>query len=376
MLEGLRQPRLNSGISKSGTKERSEATIIRAMIEYGPRNLSKIAKETKIPVETVRYKLKRQLSSLGFRVKAEPDYYKIGLRIYHSFIHYERDKGKDLKDVLDLFAKKGYLIRSVRLLPRDVYSVEFAIPFRTKEICISLLRYLKSKNVISRFQLNEINSMIEYPTRPDFFEIKKARWNIDWQRVKSVQPPNLPSFSTFQAKVDRYDVIMLQELQKDATVHISDIAKKFNIAIPVLGYHYRAHLQKAGLVYSYLVRWTPNYLSRKKRGEDVITTVLDVKESRRNRIKQIHDIVSRIPFIWAEFTTKRNYVAYLQTPARELVNMLIYLNEELSGVKLNLSFSDLTDIAHIPISSELFEGKGWKYDEEKLKAEIDRLISK
>src|SRR5579875_2097608 len=101
---------------------RPEATIVKAVIQYGPRNLSKIAKEIKVPVETVRYKLKRQLSSLGFRVIAEPDYYKM-----------------------------GYLIRAVRLFPKGVYSVEFALPLRTREICISVLKHLVDLKVVSRF---------------------------------------------------------------------------------------------------------------------------------------------------------------------------------------------------------------------------------
>jgi DNA-binding Lrp family transcriptional regulator len=355
---------------------RPEATIVKAVIQYGPRNLSKIAKEIKVPVETVRYKLKRQLSSLGFRVIAEPDYYKMGLKLYHSYIQFTKDASSVAESILQLLSKKGYLIRAVRLFPKGVYSVEFALPLRTREICISVLKHLVDLKVVSRFDFEEINFISEYSTNPDFFDIRRGVWNVDWQQIKAMKAQPLAGKGAKDSDVDRYDVILLEEFQKDATQHVSDIAERMHVATPVLGYHYRTHLQKDGLVSSYLTRWSPSIVSNRRKGEHVITTRLEFREIKGNQVEHLHEVVSKIPFIWSEFSTKKSYIAYLLSPSRQLVNMLRYIEEEIPESSPDISFSDTTDISHTAIPKELFGDRGWTYNELQLRQELENIASK
>jgi len=367
---------LNPAMSVRKKGHRPEATIVKAVIQYGPRNLSKIAKEILVPVETVRYKLKRQLSSLGFRVIAEPDYSKMGLKLYHSSIQFTKDGSYFAEPILQLLSKRGYLVRAVRLFPRGIYSAEFALPPRTKEICISVLKHLVDLKVISKFDLEEINFISEYSINPDFFDIKRGSWDVDWRQVKTLKAPPLEQKGPRNLDVDKYDVILLEEFQKDATQHVSDIAERMHIATPVLGYHYRTHLQKDGLVSSYLTRWIPSIASNKRKGEHVITTRFEFREVKAGQVEQLHEAVAKIPFVWSELVTKRNYIAYMLTPSRQLVNMLRYIEEEVLNTSLDISFSDSADISHIAIPSQLFGERGWTYNEIQVKQELENIVTK
>jgi DNA-binding Lrp family transcriptional regulator len=369
-------PWLNPTMTVRRKGHRPEATIVKAVIQYGPRNLSKIAKEINVPVETVRYKLKRQLSSLGFRVMAEPDYYKMGLRLFQSSMQFTKERSSVAESILQFLSKKGYLIRAVRLFPKGVYSVEFALPLRTREICYSVLKHLVDLKVISRFDFEEINFISEYSTNPDFFDIRRGVWNVDWEQIKAMKAEPFPQKIAKESDVDKYDIMLLEEFQKDATQHVSDIAERMHVATPVLGYHYRTHLQKGGLVLSYLTRWSPSIASNRRKGEHVITTRLEFRDVKGNQVERLHEVVSKIPFIWSELATKRSYIAYLLSPSRQLVNMLRYLEEEISDITPDISFSDSADISHIAIPKELYGERGWTYNELQVKQELENIASK
>ncbi|MEM0117593.1 MAG: hypothetical protein QXV32_04030 [Conexivisphaerales archaeon] len=361
-----------SSASKKG--HRPEATIVRAVISFGPRNLSRIAKAIQVPVETVRYKLKKQLSSLGFRVTAEPDYSKMGLKLYHATVRFEKERLHLADAIFKLLAERGYLIRAVRLFPKGVYAAEFALPLRTKEICVSVLKHLSDLKVISKFDFADISFMSEYSTNPDFLEIKRVSWKVDWQQVKAQKAAPLPEPSAREKRVDKYDIILLEEFQKDATQHVSDIAEKMHFATPVLGYHYRTHLQRDGLVSAYLTRWLPSTPASKRRGEHVITTRLDFRDLKQNEFARVHEAVAKIPFIMSEMATKKGYAAYMLTPSKELVNMLKYLEEELPDYTPEVNFSDLSDISHLSLPSSLYGDRGWMYNEVQMKQELERIV--
>lgn len=356
---------------------RPEDVIVKAVIEMGPRNLSSIAKATGIPVETVRYKLKRQLTALGFRVRAEPSYSKLGLKLYHATFTFSEDGVVD--QALQVFSSKGYMVRSVKLLPQGIVSAEFALPSGSFEKCSLLLKHLVKVKMLSKFDLEEIAFSNEYSTNADYFDFKLTSWKIDWSSIPARAPAQVTKTNQkgrVDADVDRYDIILVEELQRDATQHVSDIAEKMNIATPVLGYHYRTHFRKKGLVSAYITRWIPGLTEPSR--EPVLLTRLQFRGLRGKQVEEAHSCISRIPFIWSEYaTTARSYVAYLSVPSSHAVNMMQYLKEQLPELreKVEISFSPAQDISRTPVPHQLFSEKKWVYDVDAIKDELLKLKS-
>src|SRR5579884_4540239 len=102
--------------------------MIEAIKQIGPRNMSKVSSMTNIPVETVRYKLKRQLPKMVFSIHAQPSYGKLGLSVYWATLRFARQDTQLSARVLNYLGEKGYLVYYSRELPNGRYSANFALP--------------------------------------------------------------------------------------------------------------------------------------------------------------------------------------------------------------------------------------------------------
>jgi DNA-binding Lrp family transcriptional regulator len=353
---------------------RPEATILEAIVEAGPRNLSSISKMTKIPVETVRYKLKRQFPRLGIGIRARPNYAKLGLNLFWATIGFGKEALPKAGNVLAKLGEIGYLAHHARLLPVGNYACLFTLPAGGEEGCMSLLKQLVKAGVLASFDMDEVSLSRHHSINPKYFDFRRGGWVIDWSAVDSEESTPLPRSKVSPVKVDRYDIVLVKELQLNAVEHTSGIARKLKMATPVLGYHYRTHLQGEGLIEGYSLRWT---IPKKKRpGQSVIIARLRIGELNERQLQRAHEAVSKIPFTWSEYFTKGGtYLASMAVQTEELAATLNYLNERLSefGTKLKIDFVRLEDSVYYPVPDALFE-KGWKYKPEAVKDEVIRLV--
>jgi DNA-binding Lrp family transcriptional regulator len=97
-------------------------------------------------------------------------------------------------------------------------------------------------------------------SRCNWFDQKSENWNFDWDEwIKeiptegTVLPYTLVDPEDFPVKGDVLDVLILKEMEKDATIDFTDLAEKLGVSSQLVQYHYHNHVVRKGLIESFEV---------------------------------------------------------------------------------------------------------------------------
>jgi DNA-binding Lrp family transcriptional regulator len=352
-----------------------EARIVEAVKENGPRNVALISRLTGVPVETVRYKLSRQLSSLGFRFHAEPNYGKLGLTLHWTRLVFEPGFSESASILLNRLNELGYLTYYARVIPSGAYACTYAMPRELTWAYRKLLDYVVELGVLASYEMEEVKFSQHYSFNPKYFNFRTGGWEVDWREVErdrplaeALRPPSPP------VAFDMQDLLLVKELQVNAARHNVAIAKKLGVAAPALGYHMRAHVEKRGLIDRYIVRWTQDVT--KTLAHSVLLTRAVVRDLSEAQLRRAHEAFGKIPFTWSVYALKDDsYTATLCIPVEEAITTFDYLRRELEGFSERIAFEfiKLRDAKLFTIPYNMYQGK-WVSGVDELRHSIVGMI--
>jgi len=341
-----------------------EARIIKAIGVAGPRNVAKISRMTGTHQETIRYKIKKRFSRLGFRFHAEVDYGKIGLRLHWTAMDFSKGYYAMAPQILRALNQVGYLTYFAKIVPQGNYVALFALPENTADQYREFLSGLVRKGILSTFTLDEVLVNRHRVMDPRFFNFRSGRWEIEWDIVAGQAPIPLPQGKKPHAEdFDYYDLLVIKELQKDSLQHLTSIAKKLKVHQKTLEYHYRTHVQKWKLVPSYTIRWTQD--TTKRLIHSVAGTMLTFHDLSRLEFTEVQAAVSKIPFLWSEDLLQGGeYTAYLYAPVTDLTNVTSYINATVPNLssKVDVGFVKPSEATSFTIPYNMYQGDRWKFD--------------
>jgi DNA-binding Lrp family transcriptional regulator len=358
-------------------REEPEARIIEAVQRVGPQNISLIAKLADLPVETVRYKLKREFKHLGFRIHSEVDHSKLGLSLHVAELRFEQEYRDVAGRLLASLHEIGYLLYYGNMLPEGHYFTVLALPERSTTAYPAFLEQLKRKKVLKDFSMHRVLHHNHRSINPTFFNFRSGKWELDWSKVRQ-EIPILVSTPTGgkTTRFDQLDLLLVKELQIDSLQHMVNIARKIGIHPKTLGYHYRSHLRDSGIITAFTVRWTKDIDSTL--AHSVMVTKLSVQGYEKNNLTRIRLAVNRIPFVWAEYVLeKAGYVSFLCIPVEEALQAFDYLNRELSVLseRIELEFIRIADSCLFTIPYHMYQDE-WTFDFDKLKSDFGRILAR
>jgi len=351
-----------------------EARIVQAVKEHGPRNVALISRLTGVPVETVRYKIGRQLTSLGFRYHAEPNYGKLGLSLRWARLSFEPGFSESASLLLDKLNESAYLVYYARVIPSGSYVCLFAMPPALAPAYRSLLDYVVGLGVLRKYEMEEVAFSQHYSFNPKYFNFQTAKWEVDWKEVELESPPSEIRPPSPPVSVDKYDLLLVKELQINSLRHDIDIAKKLGVAPPSLGYHLREHVEGAGLIDRYIVRWMEDVT--KTLAHTVLLTRVVVRGLGRAQIKRAHEAFGRVPFTWSVYIMKDGtYASTMCVPVEEAVTTFDYLRRELAGFsdRIELEYIKPHDAQLFTIPYNMYEGR-WVSGVDRLKPSIVAMV--
>jgi DNA-binding Lrp family transcriptional regulator len=343
-----------------------EARIVSAIGLVGPRNIALISRMTGAHQETVRYKIKKRFRRLGFRFHAEADYWKLGLVPHWAELRLSPKFIGTPRSLFLAMNKSAYLVYYGKLLPQGSFACLFAIPHGRGKEHEAFLSYLQHRGIIQNYTLKEVATERHTSMKPDFFNFQSNRWEVDWNKVTLSKGAEFETERRSRpTRVDYNDLLLVKELQLDATQHTVSIAKKLRVQQKTLEYHYRVHVQKEKLISSYVIRWQ----------HDVETSVshsaLLARLTFRNlgaSLPMVQRVISKIPFVWAEdLLDDGNYIATIVIPVLEATSTFDYLNSQVPDLygKVELSFVKRSEASLFTVPYQMYD-KGWKYDLEKM----------
>jgi DNA-binding Lrp family transcriptional regulator len=354
-------------------KERDvEKRIIAAVGRVGPRNIAELSRLTKVHQETIRYKFKQRFRRLGFRFHAEVDYRKLGLTPYWMNFSLSPSHYGTAPELFRLLNRSAYLNYFAKVMPKGNYIARIATPAGKSDDYTTLLKWMNTQGILTSFTIREASVSRHVSMNPDFFNFRSRRWEIPWDEVEKT--PSRPIPVTRRAgstPVDYHDLLILKELQKDSTQHLTSIARNVKVNQKTLEYHYRTHIVKEKLVQFYFVRWAQD--TSKTLAHSVALTRLVFHNLSDASLRSVQTTISKIPFLWMEdLMDDRTYVASLYVPLGDMLSLFGYVNSELGelGSAVDVEYVKTNQASSFTIPYEMWEDREWKFKVHDMKSAI------
>ena len=217
------------------------------LLRQNPRNISWIARRLNLPIETVRYRVNRLCNRLKVvKVRADVDYHKIGLRALLVLVEapsYEvTERYLNLDNAIFFAPMYGTI---------DGYLAIYLTPREREHVIRDYLNVLRDEGIIYFYRILELSEIIRpFPQFDKYFNHKECRWNNDFLRwIKGIKRREVrPQEYEEGVSLDEIDVLLLKELETDATTPLASIARKIGISPQNLEYHYKEHVLNRGLI--------------------------------------------------------------------------------------------------------------------------------
>ena len=256
--------------------------------------------------------------------------------------------------------------------------VLFALPEGSTQKYHEFLRYLVDIGIVSAFSLHELEWERHLSLNPKYFDFDSAKWEIDWSKIE-FEKFSIDDGKEFreEGKVDKADLLLIKELQKDSIQSIIDIARKVKIHPKTLRYHYHAHVERKKLVSGYLVRWMRDIESTRAHAIMFVRFVFNGLD--RSELLKARAAISKIPLTWAEdFLQDGTYFGTIFMPVQEYADTFKFISKNVNGFrhKLQCLFIDSGDACLFTVPYQMYDpDRGWIFDANDLRARFGQLAS-
>lgn len=242
--------------------DETNAKILEGLAKCGPRNISNLAKATTLPITTVRFRLKRMIENELLLVTVNPNLPRLGLVKAFLITHAMLGRHDTLLKILRNTDYWTYIIRCYGKM--DGYCAYFAFPAENKKELENYLKEASALEALSRYKFFWITN--SYYVSPDFawYSFKEKKWNFQWHKwineildASEELPYIIKETREYQVIVDKADLIMIKELEKDATIELKKLAEILRITPQSVGNRYRKHIIDRRLIVNYNVDTYP-----------------------------------------------------------------------------------------------------------------------
>ena len=239
--------------TKLSSLDAFDVKILEALGKLGPRNMSKIAKALSTHVENVRSRIKHMSSLFYLRMSASVYHTNLGLKKAVVFAQATPGKEDLLFDCLKLNSFYVYLTRCYGMFEGCL--AIYTIP---EEHCAELnkfIRHVEKLGVAKEIQVFWSTCFHTINRTSQWFDFRSEKWAFQWDEwIKEIakKPTELPYTlvepKSWPMKADEIDLLIIPELEADATESFTEIAKKLKTTPQNVRYHYENHIIKRRLI--------------------------------------------------------------------------------------------------------------------------------
>jgi len=239
-----------------------DVKVLEGLAKYGPRNITKVAKELNMPRGTVLSRIKRMSSYFYLRLLTT---------VYHTNLGMK-------KAVVFANATPGHEDLLFNCMKVNKFYIYLSRCFGGYEGCIGIYvipeqHTAKFKHFLLELRKLEVAQDTKMLWSTCFHTVNRKRkwfdshsetWIFRWDEWleeipfrESELPYTLTDPRSFTLKADETDSYILKELEKDATISLTAMARKVGTTLQNLRYHYRKHVIKHGLIESFQIAILP-----------------------------------------------------------------------------------------------------------------------
>jgi len=343
------------------------AKLVNAINRVGIQNIALLSRMTGIPVETIRYTIKKRFPELGLFVGLHIDYDNLGLERQFAVIEFAPDASSYAPELLKRLAKLAFLTYCSRELLKPIYIANFGVPASQKREFQIFIDRLAQEKIINGIRIEKLEWMRNLALRSEYYDYSEQKWSIDWSKVALLKepPPAPPETMEPQEKpdIDLTDLLLIKELELQAWRSIAEIAEKLQLNDRTARWHFNNHV--GPLIKAY-------YVHRLSEGSRKLTTIVglihEFHKLQKDEFRKIRRIFSNFPFTWKEGGREDGYYRVVSTvPVEHLVESMHFLNSNLQKningwhvYTLDLSFSYSYTVPYENFSNK----EGWLFDAE------------
>ena len=239
-----------------------DAAILEVLAANGPRNISRIAEQVGIPRGTVLSRIRRMSSSFYLRLLTTIYHTNLGLKKAVVFARAIPGRENLLLDCLKVNEFYIYLSRCFGKFEGCVGV--YTIPAEHTKEFSHFIDELRRLGVAESTELLWSTCFHTVNRTKTWFDEKKETWVFPWKKwleevfsSGSELPYTLKDPEGFPVKGDETDLFIVKELEKDATVSLASIARKFGTSLQNIRYHYETHVIRYGLIETFQIAILP-----------------------------------------------------------------------------------------------------------------------
>jgi len=354
--------------------------IIEAIKTVGPRNCSLISRMTKIPVETVRYKLLKQLIKKGISFRPIFDFETIGLKRAFVRMKFSKELENSATKILNNLHPFGLTYYS-RILLDGSYETIFAMPKKYVRKYEFFFNELIEEGILESFEISLLDWVQMVSLRPEYYDFKKGDWKVDWYKLVpmtirlSNEEKVIPKRKD-EVDVDYVDLLIVHVMQQTGSYKINQIARSLKINPKVVRYHLVSHLIKNGIIASYFVTWR----SLKRGTNELIGSLVKVRNvSDEYEIAKLQEVALKLPFTWmyAYSSSSKTFYILLAIPNEHYINLLQVLTDSLSQFsgRVEHLLRDFKNVRSFTVPIALYDKdlNEWVFNEEKALRAIETI---
>jgi len=351
--------------------------------EIGP-DIPEISRRLGQFKESVRYRYKKKLLDKGFAIQVALALEKVGLKRVMFVCDLETEYRGYASAIFSAMSELCYVVYFAKTLPDGKYVVDAAVPEEYVESFSRFILDLKDRGLFSGVDVISFDWARNPPMQAEYYDFDHGRWEFEWSSL----PPLTTKGAIFTfggpGKFDKVDLLILKELQIDATRSLTEIASKLKINYKKLAWHHSEHVLRRELIRSYRLNWMgttydfklEKALHRKHRYMPLIVIVNDISDYERMALMSK---IGRLPFLWFE-AGGRHYYADLSIPIDMMTEAYVYLESALEPVRNRARFyvRDSSNSLTFTIAYQLYdeEKKEWSFNREDLLSRFDNLLMK
>jgi len=236
----------------------TDIEILEALGVYGPRNIKSLAEKIGMPVQTVRDRVKRFKSHFSLYLQANIYHTNIGLK--KAFVFAKANSGyEDL--LLECLKGEGYwLYLSACYAPPQSYYGIYGVPIDHTAEFEQFVREIEKLKVAESIKVFWSTSIQTINLTDKCFDHESGKWVFDWNKwIQEIEnqgtqlPYTLIESDFYPQKADKIDILILTQLEIDATIKLREIAKMLNVSPQQVQYHFSGHVMEKGLIEGYAV---------------------------------------------------------------------------------------------------------------------------
>jgi len=376
--DGTPIPRKSSRDTNSKT-----AQLVELISQIGP-DIPEISRRLGQYKESVRYRYKTKLLDRGFTVQATVDHEKLDLRRVLLIADFAPDFRDYAHSILTAMNELCYVVSFEKRLIMGDYLIEASVPAEFVKAFLSFVMRLQASGLFQSLAFVTFDWSKMAPMRPEYYDFDTGRWDFDW----STTPPIRRDASyrpSQKGQFDRHDLLVLKELQVDATRSFREIASKLKMNYKTLTYHYSEHVAKRKMIAGYHLRWMgtkynsklEKALHRQHRYLHVVILARGLGETQRmDLMAKAHSI----PFVWSEMAGEKDYAAHFYFPQESMTESLQFLTGAIAPFKekVTVMLGDQSEALSFTFSYQLYDQEAgqWSFNEPQLKARFGDLIEK